>query len=78
MLSFYCYKIETFKYKYIHSNYKIKGDNMDITFKATVRQGGNSSVITIPSEYIGKELKVGDEYFFTVTIKRCDDVNRTK
>jgi antitoxin component of MazEF toxin-antitoxin module len=39
---------------------------MDIQFKATIRKVGNSAMITIPSEYIDAELKVGEDYFFTV------------
>lgn len=40
---------------------------MDIKFKATVREGGNAFVVTIPKNYVDNDLiKLGNEYEFSV------------
>lgn len=38
---------------------------MDVKFKATVRNGGNANVVTIPASYVDNGLlKLGTEYEF--------------
>jgi len=40
-----------------------------IPFKGTIREVGNSYMVTIPREYIGKELSKNSTYWFTVDTK---------